>query len=137
MDIYEEIVKLRQEGRRGAVATIVNVRGSIPSFETAKMLVRDDGSIVGTIGGGCVEAEIWQAAREVIESEKPRTLTFDLNQDPKYDTGLVCGGTLDIFIEPVLPSPVLYIFGAGHVGFELAKAAGSAGFEVVVADDRD
>ena len=88
MDIYEEIVKLRQEGRRGAVATIVNVRGSIPSFKTAKMLVRDDGSIVGTIGGGCVEAEIWQAAREVMESEKPRTLTFNLNQDPKYDTGL-------------------------------------------------
>ena len=57
MDIYEEIVKLRREGRRGAVATIVNVRGSIPSFKTAKMLVRDDGSIVGTIGGGCVEAE--------------------------------------------------------------------------------
>src|SRR5450432_1043899 len=92
MDIYEEIVKLRQEGRRGAVATIVNVRGSIPSFETAKMLVRDDGSIMGTIGGGCVEAEVWQAAREVMESEKPRTLKFDLNQDPKYDTGLVCGG---------------------------------------------
>ena len=91
MDIYEEIVKLRNEGRRGAVATIVNVRGSVPSFETAKMLVRDDGSIVGTIGGGCVEAEVWQAAREVMESEKPRTLTFNLNQNPKYDTGLVCG----------------------------------------------
>ncbi|HKN70480.1 MAG TPA: XdhC family protein, partial [Terriglobales bacterium] len=91
MDLYEEIVRLRKEGRRGAVATIVNVRGSIPSFKTAKMLVRDDGSMVGTIGGGCVEAEVWQAAREVMESEKPRTLTFDLNQDPKYDTGLVCG----------------------------------------------
>ena len=76
MDIYEEIVQLRRDGRRGAVATIVNVRGSIPSFKTAKMLVRDDGSIVGTIGGGCVEAEVWQAAREVMESEKPRTLTF-------------------------------------------------------------
>ena len=110
MDIYEEIVKLRQEGRRGAVATIVNVRGSIPSFKTAKMLVRDDGSIVGTIGGGCVEAEIWQAAREVMESEKPRTLTFNLNQDPKYDTGLVCGGTLDIFVEPVLTSSITLYF---------------------------
>ena len=96
MDIYEEIVELRREGRRGAVATIVNVRGSIPSFRTAKMLVRDDGSIVGTIGGGCVEADVWQAAREVMESEKPRTLKFDLNQDPKYDTGLVCGGTLEV-----------------------------------------
>ena len=101
MDIYEEIVKLRNEGRRGAVATIVNVRGSVPSFRTAKMLVRDDGSILGTIGGGCVEAEVWQAAREVMEQEKPRTLTFDLNHDPKYDTGLVCGGTLDVFVEPI------------------------------------
>ena len=137
MDIYEEIVKLRQEGRRGAVATIVNVRGSIPSFKTAKMLVRDDGSIVGTIGGGCVEAEIWQAAREVMESEKPRTLTFNLNQDPKYDTGLVCGGTLDIFVEPVLPPASLYIFGAGHVSINLYKIAKSAGFDVTVVDDRE
>ncbi len=137
MDIYEEIVKLRQEGRRGAVATIVNVRGSIPSFETAKMLVRDDGSIVGTIGGGCVEAEIWQAAREVMESEKPRTLTFNLNQDPKYDSGLVCGGTLDIFVEPVLPPASLYIFGAGHVSVNLYKIAGNAGFDVTVVDDRE
>lgn len=128
---------MRQEGRRGAVATIVNVRGSIPSFETAKMLVRDDGSISGTIGGGCVEAEVWQAAREVMESEQPRSLTFNLNQDPKYDTGLVCGGTLDIFIEPVLPPALLYIFGAGHVSVNLYKTAKNAGFEVTVVDDRD
>ena len=137
MNIYEEIVKLRQQARRGAVATIVNVRGSIPSFKTAKMLVRDDGSIVGTIGGGCVEAEVWQAAREVMESEKPRNLTFNLNQDPKYDTGLVCGGTLDIFIEPVLPPALLYIFGAGHVSVNLYKVAQNAGFDVIVVDDRD
>ncbi len=137
MDVYEEIVKLRQQGRRGAVATIVNVRGSIPSFKTAKMLVRDDGSIFGTIGGGCVEAEVWQAAREVMESEKPRTLTFNLNQDPKYDTGLVCGGTLDIFIEPILPPALLYIFGAGHVAVNLYRSARGAGFDVTVADDRE
>src|SRR5438105_5253078 len=137
MDVYEEIVKLRQEGRRGAVATIVNVRGSIPSFKTAKMLVRDDGSIVGTIGGGCVEAEVWQAARDVMEQEKPRSLTFNLNQNPKYDTGLVCGGTLDIFIEPVLPVPVLYLFGAGHVALNLYKVAHNAGFDVIVVDDRE
>ena len=136
MDIYEQIVQLRREGRCGAVATIVNVRGSIPSFHTAKMLVRDDGSIVGTIGGGCVEADVWQAAREVMESEKPRTLHFDLNQDPKYDTGLVCGGTLEVFIEPVLPPALLYIFGAGHVARNVCSVAASAGFEVVVTDDR-
>jgi xanthine dehydrogenase accessory factor len=136
MDIYEEIVQLRREGRRGAVATIVNVRGSIPSFRTAKMLVRDDGSIVGTIGGGCVEADVWQAAREVMESEKPRSVTFNLNQDPKYDTGLVCGGTLEVFIEPILPPALLYIFGAGHVALNLCKTAANAGFEPIVIDDR-
>src|SRR5215470_9636618 len=137
MDLYEEIVELRRQGRRGAVATIVNVRGSIPSFKTAKMLVRDDVSIVGTIGGGCVEAEVWQAAREVMESEKPRTLTFDLNQDPKYDTGLVCGGTLGIFVEPILPPAELYIFGAGHVATSLYRVARIAGFDVTVVDDRE
>jgi xanthine dehydrogenase accessory factor len=137
MNIYEEIVKLQRSGSRGAVATIVNSRGSIPSFQSAKMLIRDDGSIAGTIGGGCVEAEVWQAAREVISQEKPRTLSFDLNQDPKYDTGLVCGGTLEIFIEPVLPMPLLYIFGAGHVALELFKAARNSGFDCIVADDRD
>jgi xanthine dehydrogenase accessory factor len=137
MDIYEQIVQLRREGRRGAVATITNVRGSIPSFQTAKMLVRDDGSIAGTIGGGCVEAEVWQAAREVMEEEKPRSLTFNLNNNPKYDTGLVCGGTLEIFIEPVLPPALLYIFGAGHVAYNLYKVATIAGFEVTVIDDRE
>src|SRR6201981_3430307 len=137
MDIYEQIVKLRNEGRRGAVATIVNVRGSVPSFETAKMLICDDGSIIGTVGGGWVEAEVCQAAREVMESEKPRTLTFNLNQNPKYDTGLVCGGTLDIFIEPVLPPASLYIFGAGHVSVNLYKVARDAGFDVTVVDDRE
>jgi xanthine dehydrogenase accessory factor len=137
MDLYEEIVALRRQGRRGALATIINVRGSIPSFHTAKMLVRDDGSIVGTIGGGCVEAEVWQAAREVMEQEKSRTLSFNLNQDPKFDTGLVCGGTLDVYVEPVLPVPLLYLFGAGHVALNVYKIARIAGFDVVVIDDRE
>ena len=137
MDVYEQIVELRRQGRRGAVATITTVRGSIPSFQTAKMLVRDDGSIAGTIGGGCVEAEVWQAAREVMEEEKPRSLTFNLNNDPKYDTGLICGGTLEIFIEPVLPPALLYIFGAGHVAYNLYKVATVAGFDVTVVDDRE
>ena len=137
MDLYKEIVSLREEGRRGALATIVNVRGSIPSFETAKMLVRDDGTIAGTIGGGCVEAEVWQVAKEVMQSEKPRTLTFNLNNNPKYDTGLVCGGTLEIFIEPVLPTAQLYLFGAGHVAHNIYKVASIAGFEVTIIDDRD
>jgi xanthine dehydrogenase accessory factor len=137
MDLYEEIVELRRTGRRGALATIINVRGSIPSFNTAKMLVRDDGSIVGTIGGGCVEADVWQAAREVMQEEKPRTLTFNLNQNPKYDTGLVCGGTLEVYVEPILPISQLYIFGAGHVAHNVYKVARLAGFDVTVIDDRE
>lgn len=137
MDLYEEIVNLRRQGRRAALATIINVRGSIPSFNTAKMLVRDDGSILGTIGGGCVEADVWQAAREVMEQEKPRTLTFNLNQNPKYDAGLVCGGTLEVYVEPVLPIPQLYIFGAGHVAHNVYKVARLAGFEITVVDDRE
>ncbi|MGH9896849.1 MAG: XdhC family protein, partial [bacterium] len=92
MDIYEEITRLRRAGIKAALATIVNVRGSIPSYESAKLLVREDGSIVGTVGGGCVEGEVWAAARKVIEEEKPRQLTFNLNNDPSYDTGLLCGG---------------------------------------------
>ena len=137
MDLYEEIVALRRQGRRGALATIINVRGSIPSFHTAKMLVRDDGSIVGTIGGGCVEADVWQAARDVMQSEKSRTLTFNLNQNPKDDTGLVCGGTLEVYVEPILPIPQLYIFGAGHVAQNVYKVARLAGFDVTVVDDRE
>jgi xanthine dehydrogenase accessory factor len=137
MDVYTEIVRLRQEGRRGALATIINVRGSIPSFETAKMLVREDSSIAGTIGGGCVEAEVIAAAQEVMREEKPQTLTFDLNQNPKYNTGLVCGGTLEVFVEPVLPVAQLYVFGAGHVAHALYKVARLAGFDVTIIDDRE
>jgi xanthine dehydrogenase accessory factor len=75
MDIYEELVRLRNLGQKCALATIVEVRGSIPSYESAKLLVREDGSMTGTIGGGCVEAEVWNAAREVIQTEKPKHLT--------------------------------------------------------------
>src|ERR1035437_6951280 len=87
MDIYEELVRLRNLGQKCALATIVEVRGSIPSYESAKLLVREDGSMTGTIGGGCVEAEVWNAAREVIQTEKPKHLTFNLGQDAAYDNG--------------------------------------------------
>jgi xanthine dehydrogenase accessory factor len=136
-DIFEAIVRMRREGKRGALATIVSVRGSVPSQHAAKMLFHEDGSTVGTVGGGCVEAEVWQAAREVMESDKPRTLSFNLNQNPRYDTGLVCGGSLDVFVEPVAPPARVYVFGAGHVGHSVYRAARLAGFEVVVIDDRD
>lgn len=137
MDIFEEIGKLKREGKRGALATIVNVRGSIPSVVAAKMLVREDGSILGTVGGGCVESDVRKGAMEVMRDEKPRTFDFNLDQRPDDDTGLVCGGSLQVFIEPVIPSPALYIFGAGHIGLNVHKVATLAGFETIVADDRE
>jgi xanthine dehydrogenase accessory factor len=137
MDIYEELVRLRRLGQKCALATIVQVRGSIPSYESAKLLVREDGSMAGTIGGGCVEAEVWNAAREVIDTEKPRHLTFNLGQDAAYDNGLICGGQLDVFVEAVVPQPRAFIFGAGHISKSLSKAATLAGFETVIIDNRE
>lgn len=137
MDIYDEIVRLRRLGEKCALATIVQVRGSIPSYESAKLLVREDGSMMGTIGGGCVEAEVWTAAREVIETEKPKHLTFSLGQDAAYDNGLICGGQLNIFVEPVVPQPRAYIFGGGHVSKSISRVATLAGFGTVIIDDRE
>ena len=137
MDVYDELMRLRAQGRKCALATIVQVRGSIPSYESAKLLVRDDGSLFGTIGGGCVEAEVWTAAREVIETEKPRHMTFNLGQDAAYDNGLICGGQLDVFIEAAIPPPRAFIFGAGHISKSLSKLAAMAGFHNTVIDDRE
>jgi xanthine dehydrogenase accessory factor len=137
MDVYEELLRLRKLGQKCAIATIVQVRGSIPSYESAKLLVREDGSMIGTIGGGCVEAEVWNAAREVIENEHPRHLSFNLGQDAAYDNGLICGGQLDVFVEPVLPVPGAFIFGAGHISKSLSKVATLAGFATTIVDNRE
>ena len=137
MDVYEELVELRRSGEKCAVATIVEVAGSIPSFQSAKMLIRQDGTMVGTIGGGCTEAEVWQAARDVIDTEKPRMLQFNLGQEAAYDNGLICGGQLNVYVEPVLPVPKALIFGAGHISKSLSKVATLAGFATTVIDNRD
>jgi xanthine dehydrogenase accessory factor len=137
MDIYEEVVRLRRLGQKCALATIVQVNGSIPSYESAKLLVREDGSMLGTIGGGCVEAEVWNAARDVMQNERPRHMNFSLGQDAAYDNGLICGGQLSVFIEPVVPQPRLYIFGAGHISKSISKIATLAGFATVIVDNRE
>jgi len=132
LDLFEEIVKMRRAGRRGALATIVHTNGSIPSYESSRMLVREDGSIAGTIGGGCVEAEVWAAAKEVMQKEAPQKMVFHLNNEASYDNGLICGGTLEVFVEPILPQPVVYLFGGGHVSMAVARAANAAGFGIGV-----
>lgn len=137
MDLFEEIVRMRRAGQRGALATIVHTNGSIPSFESSRMLVREDGTTLGTVGGGCVEADVWAAAKEAMEKEVPRKLVFHLNNEATYDNGLICGGTVEVFVEPILPQPVVYLFGGGHVSTAVAKAAQAVGFGVAVIDDRE
>ena len=137
MDLFEEVLRVRRAGKSAVMATIVHTNGSIPSFESSRMLILEDGSILGTIGGGCVEAEVWAAAKDVLKAEAPRKMVFNLNNEASYDNGLICGGTLEVFVEPILPQPTLYIFGGGHVSMALAAAASKAGFNIGVIDDRE
>src|ERR1700687_2390538 len=108
---------MRRAGQRAALATIVHTNGSIPSFESSRMLVKEDGTILGTIGGGCVDRQGWAAAKDVLKGEAPRKMTFTLNNEASYDNGLICGGTLEVFVEPILPQPMLYIFEIGRAAW--------------------
>jgi xanthine dehydrogenase accessory factor len=134
MEIYEEVLRLKRQGRPSALATIVQCVGSSPQKEGSKMLIRDDGSIMGTLGGGCIEADVIQAALMAIAEGAPVTIPFELTE---RRGGLVCGGKVLVYIEPVVPEPNLFILGAGHVGRALAKVAGFSGFRVTVVDDRE
>jgi len=137
VDIFEEIVKIRSEGGRAAVATITSVQGSTPRGEGSKMLVRSDGSSLGSVGGGSAEAQVCQEALKVIDDGNARMLSFDLTGKDVAEGGMICGGNMSVFIEPIMTSPVLYIFGGGHVSFSISKIAKMLGFKVVVVDDRE
>lgn len=100
------------------------------------MIVYADGNQSGTLGGGCTEAEICREALAVIRSERPSLLHFDLTEDDADDSGLICGGTMEVYVEPILPDPMLFIFGAGHIGQSVAESAVKLGFRITVVDDR-
>ena len=136
MEIFKEIVSLLESGRRGALATVIGATGSTPGKESARMLVRDDGSTAGTIGGGCTEAEVWALAREVIATDRPLRRSFKLTPKAAEEEGLACGGIVEVFIEP-LGSPVVIVFGAGHIGRILVPLLKLAGFHTKVIDDRE
>jgi xanthine dehydrogenase accessory factor len=135
-DIYQRIVDVRREGRRAALATIIARRGSTPRRDPAKMLVYEDGAQIGSIGGGCVEADVCREALTVMRSEKAKLLSFDLTDDDAEESGLLCGGVMEVYVEPILPDPTLFVFGGGHVGQCAAEIAGSVGFRIAVVDDR-
>lgn len=100
-DIYSEIVKALEKKEKAALATLIMRTGSAPRAVGAKYLIKGDGTSVGSIGGGCVEAEVWQAAQEVVETRKRRILHFDLTSEQLAEGGLICGGNVDIFVEPL------------------------------------
>lgn len=136
-EVFAALSEALQQGEEVALVTIVASTGSTPQRVGAKMLVYADGRTVGTIGGGCYENDAFGKAREAIAARKPLNVTYDLNDDFAQETGLVCGGQMEVFIEPVEASPELYVLGAGHVGYFVAKMAHEAGFRVHVVDDRE
>ena len=133
-DIYQEVVRIKTEGEEAALVTVVAVEGSTPREEGAKMLVRADGSIMGTIGGGRIEAQVMKEAAEVIRKGEPQRLCFSLKEGGEL--GMICGGDTEVFIEPILSPPTLYIFGGGHIALPLAKMGKMIGFKIAVIDDR-
>ena len=135
-DIYQEIVRIKSEGEEAALVTIVTTTGSTPREEGAKMLVKADGSILGTIGGGNLEAQVIEEAIKVIGQGKPKRIHIGLTAKEVEEEGMLCGGELEVFIEPILTPPTLYIFGGGHISLPLAKMGKLLGFKIAVIDDR-
>ena len=135
-EVFAALGEALSRGEEAALVTIVSSNGSTPQRVGAKMLVFADGRIVGTVGGGCYEHDAIGKAKHVLQTRKAQTVKYDLNDDFAEETGLVCGGQMEVFIEPIEASPAVYIFGAGHVGYYLAKMAHEAGFGVHVIDDR-
>src|SRR5688572_12184750 len=135
-DVLEAALAALGTGEPAALVTVVSTEGSTPQKAGAKMVVYSDGRIVGTIGGGCVEAEMTWRARQAIDERKPQRAGYELTADQAGEDGLICGGRMEVFIEPLEPVPTLCLFGAGHVAQPLARMAKACGFRVEVADDR-
>jgi xanthine dehydrogenase accessory factor len=135
-DLYEEIAELRSRGLCAALATIIVSKGATPRKDSAKMLIYADGRQSGTIGGGFTEAEVRREALIALKTGKPKLLSFDLTGVDHEESALVCGGFMQVYVEPVLPDPTLYIFGAGFVSRAVAEAVKPLGFKIAVVDDR-
>ncbi|BCR06765.1 dehydrogenase [Desulfuromonas versatilis] len=130
LQIFEEIIRLKKARQAAALALVVQSEGSAPRRAGAKMLVTAEGAVLGTVGGGRIEAETLAAAREVLQSGSPRTLPFSLTEEQ----GMVCGGRVLVYIEPLRLPPHLVTVGAGHVGQSLSRAARQAGFQATLVD---
>jgi len=133
--IYKSVVELEEKNEAGALCTVVRSRGSTPRHASSKMLVYPDGHIRGTVGGGELENRVIQEALKAIQDGAPRMLEYSMADPQRGDPG-VCGGQVEVYVEPILPKPTLVLIGAGHVGKAVAHLASWVGFRVVVNDDR-
>ena len=135
-DVLAALTAALARGETVAMVTIVAAHGSTPQRVGARMLVFSDGRLVGTIGGGCYENDAFWKAREALDTHRSRLVHYELSDDLAEESGLICGGQMDVFIEPIEPAPHLFILGAGHVGFQLGQIAPTVGFRLHVVDDR-
>lgn len=135
VNIYEAILQLEKDHRAGALCTIIDTQGSTPRHEGSKMLVFEDGNFMGTVGGGEVENRVRQEALESLKDGKTRLLKYKMVDPESGDPG-VCGGTLEVFVEPIIPRPLIVVIGGGHVGKALVTLAKFLEFRVAVSDDR-
>ncbi len=134
-DVINALHTAQTNGQAVALATVISTQGSMPRHAGSKMLIYPDGRIVGTVGGGAMEAQVIAAAQEAIKTGDTTLAHYALNDLADGDPG-ICGGTAQIFIEPILSAPLLIVIGAGHVGVELAQLGKWLGLRVALTDDR-
>lgn len=135
MGLYERLAEIERRGLRAALATVIQASGSVPRHPGSKMLIFPDGTIEGTIGGGDMESRVVREGIQALADGKPRVLHYTFNDPEKGDPGL-CGGEMDVFVEPLRPRPSLIVVGAGHVGQAVAHLAHWLGYRLVINDDR-
>ncbi|MGE0706788.1 MAG: XdhC family protein [Planctomycetota bacterium] len=135
-DVYDGVQELRRSGEPGVLATVVGIRGSSPGALGSKMLIARDGRTWGTVGGGCVDGQVYAELADVLATERPKSFTVDLTEDHDPEQGLICGGRVEVFLEPILTTH-LVICGSGHIAHALAPMARALDFQVTVLDDRE
>lgn len=135
-DVFEAVLAAKQDGESAVLVTVIRDKGSVPRHAGTKMLAYPNGRVVGTIGGGEMENRVLAEVPALLQSGQPTILHYDL-VDPAHGDPGVCGGQVDIFMEPVLPDPTVLVIGCGHVGQAVADLAHWLGFRVIVSDDRE
>lgn len=135
MTIYQHIAELEEKGQPAVLCTVVDARGSTPRHEGTKMLVFPDGKFIGTVGGGEIENQVREEALKAFQDRKSRLLKYSLVDPSRGDVG-ICGGQMEVYVEPIIPRLTLIVVGGGHVGKQVVHLAHWLGYRVIVSDDR-